>query len=752
MNYLRINFFLFFFFTLTIYGQESAPSGLLCELLPHPELSVITATNPGFSWIVNSEEDGDHQLGYQIQVVSSPDSFKNNYLWDSGEVASQQSINVDYEGKELKANQSYFWRVRTWNKKEGKSPWSVIQRFNTSDFNHSYSWPGESRWVEINNSKDDSFWTFEDREPTVFYDQVPEKIVFKKDKIFYDFGKDAFAYLTFNITWNSNDDDKDYLDIALGERAVNDSIDAVPLGGSIIYETYRLKLKSGTNDYILKIPRFIPEYPHSQSLPLQMPEVIPFQYVEITKKNNLKINEITRKALHVIFDNKASSFLSSDDDLNAIYELSKYSTIANTFNGDYANSNRERMMYEADCYIQQLCHYSIDRKFTTARYSMENLIYHASWPTEWIMHSIFMAYADYLYTGNTEMIEKYYGDLKAKTLKELETPVGLISTRTELQTEDFLKSIHYGGEELNDIVDWPNGLQGIYPSGETDHFEYKTYNSVVNAFYYRSLLLMGKMASAINYTEDAAFFQNKAEKVKGIFNKSFFNDETKLYVDGIGSKHSSLHANMFPLAFGLVPNEKKESIVNFVKGKWMACGVYGAFYLMQALYDSEEGEYALNLMTNDSDRGWLNMIRVGATMTTEAWDQKYMPDYYSWNHAWSASPAYIIPHYMIGIQPVEAGFSEMIIKPQPGKLEWAKMKLPTIRGNVVVEIKQKSGDFFNLDLKIPANTTAKVYIPKISEECSLIVDGKEITNQTVDGSWFVINCSSGRHSFRSEKI
>ena len=42
------------------------------------------------------------------------------------------------------------------------------------------------------------------------------------------------------------------------------------------------------------------------------------------------------------------------------------------YNGDYANSQRERMMYEADCYIQQMSHYSVDREFAIGRYSLEN--------------------------------------------------------------------------------------------------------------------------------------------------------------------------------------------------------------------------------------------------------------------------------------------------------------------------------------------------------------------------------------------
>jgi len=399
MNYSRILFLLLFFVTFISNGQKNKPSGLLCELLPHPELSVITNKKPDFGWIVNSDINGDYQTAYQIQVATAPALLKANKvdLWDSGKILSEKSINVRYEGKGIEPNQSYWWRVRNWNKSDIKSSWSETQQFNTGDFDTSSSWPGESDWVEIIDSKGEKFWTFEDREPTIFHGNKPVRTHQKDDVIFYDFGKDAFAYLKLNITWNPDFGTSDSLDISVGEKVIGDSIDRAP-GGSIVYENYRLPLKKGTNDYTLEIPRFVPEYPHSQVMPIQKPEVIPFRYCEIKTKPNLKINSINQKALYVLFDEDASSFSSSNEKLNEIYEMSKYSTIANTFNGDYANSNRERMMYEADCYIQQMDHYSIDRKFATARYSMKNLIHHASWPTEWIMHSVFMSWADYLYS------------------------------------------------------------------------------------------------------------------------------------------------------------------------------------------------------------------------------------------------------------------------------------------------------------------------------------------------------------------
>ncbi|HEY8930029.1 MAG TPA: alpha-L-rhamnosidase C-terminal domain-containing protein [Mucilaginibacter sp.] len=730
-------------------SAQNAPTGLLCNLLSHPESAVITHKNPDFGWIVNAGIKEDYQTGYQIEVASAPALLAKDQpdMWNTGKTASAQSINIKYAGKALEPNHTYYWRVCNWGRTGKRSGWSEPQKFNTGEFDVKRIWPDESRWIEMADGTPKKVWAFEDRDPVVYHDVAPIKSIRQKNgNWFYDFKKDAFAYLTLNITWAPSGSGKDSLALAIGEKGIGDSIDTKP-GGGILYDTYKIALKQGVNDYVLELPRFVPQFPWSQVMPLQFPEVIPFRYAEIQAMPGLVVNKITQKALTVTFNYNASSFSSSDDRLNQIYEMCRYSTIANTFNGDFANSERERMMYEADCYIQQMSHYAIDREFSTARYSTENLIYHASWPTEWINHSVFMAWADYLYTGNTELIEKYYTDLKAKTLMALETPEGLISSRTGLQTKDFLASIHYNGDMLHDIDDWPDADQGIYPNGETDNYERKDYNTVVNAFYYRALVLMAKIATATGHDDDAALFTTKAEKVKAKFNEDFFDKTSRIYFDGIGSRHASIQANLFPLAFGLVPEAQKESVVNYIKSKWMACGVYAANYLFEGLYNAEQQNYALQLMTNDSDRGWLNMIRVGATMTTEAWDLKYDPHDLSWSHAWSASPAHLIPRLIMGIQPAEPGYGKIIIKPQPGDLKWAKMKLPTIHGDILVNLKQDAGYSLSMDTTIPANTTAEIYLPKLGDNYTLTADGKVVTPLRTEGNWVVLSSASGKHAF-----
>jgi hypothetical protein len=304
---------------------------------------------------------------------------------------------------------------------------------------------------------------------------------------------------------------------------------------------------------------------------------------------------------------------------------------------------------------------------------------------------------------------------------------------------------------LIDIVDWPHGddpdVQGGH--GETDHFDFRPINTVVNAFHYRALVLMGRVAKALVKTEDAECFADGAARVKRSFNDKLFDKERGVYVDGEGSTHSALHSNMIPLAFGLVPPDYVDSVVEFIKSRGMACSVYGSQYLLEALYAAGEADYALQLMTDrKSDRSWPHMIyNVGTTITLEAWDNKYKTNQ-DWNHAWGAAPANIIPRCLMGIEPVEPGFARVQIKPQVGHLERGTIDLPTVRGTIHADFVSAKDRSFVLNLRLPANIKAVVFLPRLENSSpDVLMDGKLITG-TIDGKFVVLDgVGSGTHRF-----
>jgi GH15 family glucan-1,4-alpha-glucosidase len=132
---------------------------------------------------------------------------------------------------------------------------------------------------------------------------------------------------------------------------------------------------------------------------------------------------------------------------------------------------------------------------------------------------------------------------------------------------------------LRDIVDWPHtGILGLEKEegGETDGFVFTDVNTVVNAYHYRALTLMARIAETLGKEADQQIFSTKAARLKKSFNQTLFDKRRGIYLDGIGTEHASLHANMFPLAFGLVPEKHIRSVSEFIRSRGMACSVYGS--------------------------------------------------------------------------------------------------------------------------------------------------------------------------------
>ena len=121
-------------------------SSLRCEYLVSP-LAVETR-EPRLSWIIESEARGAKQTAYQIIVASSAneaDADKGN-LWDTGKVASGQTIHIVYKGKPLGSRQDCFWKVRVWDQNDKPSAWSKTARWTmglTQPSDWSAQWVGD---------------------------------------------------------------------------------------------------------------------------------------------------------------------------------------------------------------------------------------------------------------------------------------------------------------------------------------------------------------------------------------------------------------------------------------------------------------------------------------------------------------------------------------------------------------------------------------------------------------------------------
>ena len=109
-------------------GVEAAdllpPTDLRCEFLVNPQ--GIDIARPHLSWRLEWPERGQTQTAYRVLVASQPDLLAQDQgdLWDSGKVNSDQSIHVEYAGKELKSEMYCYWKVQAWDQTGRLSSWS----------------------------------------------------------------------------------------------------------------------------------------------------------------------------------------------------------------------------------------------------------------------------------------------------------------------------------------------------------------------------------------------------------------------------------------------------------------------------------------------------------------------------------------------------------------------------------------------------------------------------------------------------
>jgi len=126
------------------------PTQLRCEYRIDP--AGLDVASPRLSWVVHAEEQRQKQTAYRIRVASSPERLNREIganddsppLWDSGKVASDQTIHIVYRGRRLTSRQAVWWKVRVWDKDGQPSAWSRPAHWTMGLLNRS-DW--QAQWI-----------------------------------------------------------------------------------------------------------------------------------------------------------------------------------------------------------------------------------------------------------------------------------------------------------------------------------------------------------------------------------------------------------------------------------------------------------------------------------------------------------------------------------------------------------------------------------------------------------------------------
>lgn len=274
---------------------------------------------------------------------------------------------------------------------------------------------------------------------------------------------------------------------------------------------------------------------------------------------------------------------------------------------------------------------------------------------------------------------------------------------------------------------------------------------LATAYHIYDLEIMSKIASVLGKTDDAEKFKKLRDERKAFFNSKFVNAERKTMVFTSKTRgvppEWKVADTQTSYAVGLSLNAFSDENIPFMKRNLaetvsrkniddagvlrpeysLMTGFIGTSWISKALSESGNSEAAYKLLQNEQYPSWLYPVNQGATTIWERLNGYTVENGFggnnsmnSFNHySFGAVGRWMIA-YSLGIQRDETnpGFKHFILQPEPdltGQMTWAKGFYDSMYGRINSSWKVEK-DNLTYSATVPANTTATVYLPSISEK------------------------------------
>ncbi|HET7725601.1 MAG TPA: family 78 glycoside hydrolase catalytic domain [Propionibacteriaceae bacterium] len=243
---------------------------------------------------------------------------------------------------------------------------------------------------------------------------------------------------------------------------------------------------------------------------------------------------------------------------------------------------------------------------------------------------------------------------------------------------------------------------------------------VATACLYRSVDLTARTAQILGETEAQARYEAYAARLKEAFNTH--------YVDGgrITSDCPTVYA--LAICFDLLSAGDERAAgdrlaeLAAANGYRVATGFAGTPFVLHALSRTGHLDAAYRMLLERECPSWLYPVTMGATTIWERWDSM-LPDgtinpgqMTSFNHYAFGAVADWMHKVIGGINPLEPGYSRVLISPKPGGgLTWASTSLDTPHGTVAVSWRGEAGQV-DVDVTLPEGVTGVFRSPDGTEK------------------------------------
>ena len=362
--------------------------------------------------------------------------------------------------------------------------------------------------------------------------------------------------------------------------------------------------------------------------------------------------------------------------------------------------------------------------------------------TGWADAATIIPWNMYLAYGDKKILETQYSSMKA-----------WVKYMTDSSTNNLWnRGFHFGDWLFYRPFDDNDGRSAV-----TDKY------LIAQCFYANSVQILLNTARVLNKSDDAAMYSSLLQKVKEAFLREYVTPNGRII-------SSTQTAYVLALNFDMLPENERakaaERLADNVRSydDHLTTGFLGTPYLCHVLTRFGFTDLSYKLLLQDTYPSWLYPVKMGATTIWERWDGEkpdssfQTPGMNSFNHYAYGAIGDWMYRIMVGIDTYEDGVGYKHIKIQPhigGGFTNAAASLKTYYGTVSSGW-QIANTKINMDVEIPVNTTATVYIPS-SNASTITENGKAISladgikvSGTDDG-YTVLQVGSGVYHFTADK-
>lgn len=240
------------------------------------------------------------------------------------------------------------------------------------------------------------------------------------------------------------------------------------------------------------------------------------------------------------------------------------------------------------------------------------------------------------------------------------------------------------------------------------------------AYWARSTDLLSQMSNAIGRVEDSQRLRNLFERIREAFVKAYVRSDG---VVGDGSQTCYVMA----LHFGLLPSElckvAAERLATDIRQRGVALttGFLGTQFLLDVLCENGFADLSYGLLLRTKYPSWGYMLCQGATTLWESWSGEIEHESkrvkISQNHFALGSVCGFMFRHFAGIDCAEPGFSTVLVRPvRDARVKCGGGDYDSVMGRISTDWMYTSDGAFALEVSIPPNATALIYLPANDEQ------------------------------------